>query len=113
VNSYGMDPDQVQSAGRSVFNDAPEASSAVHKVLGSYLEASGVVHHPLVSAAMTAFHETHQKGHLSLPEAVKQLGSNTANGGRVIAEGSNDVVATQRSSLTSQQSLSRALNQKL
>ncbi len=113
MSYYGMDTDAVQSAGKRVFNLEPEAATAVRGVLNSYMDASGAVHHPLVSAAMSTFHETHQKGHMALPEAVRALGSNTANGGVAIAEGTNEASSVQRSSLGQQETLARDINQKL
>ncbi len=113
MSYYGMDTDAVQTVGKGVFNLEPEANSAVQGVLNSYMEASGSVHHPLVSQAMSKFHDTHQKGHLALPEAVKALGSNTANGGRAIADGNNEATQVQQTSLGQQQALAREVNQRL
>ncbi len=113
MSYYGMDTDAVQSAGRGVFSLEPEANTAVQGVLNSYLDASGTVHHPLVSQAMSKFHDTHQKGHLALPEAVKALGSGTANGGAAIADGNNEATQVQQTSLGHQQTLAREVNQRL
>lgn len=113
MSYYGMDTDVVQSVGRQVHDLEPEASTAVNGVLSSYTDASAVVHHPLVRSAMTAYHETHQKGHLSLPQAIKALGSNTASGGKAIADATNEASAALSTSLTSQQGLVRDINKPL
>jgi hypothetical protein len=113
VNYYGMDTDTVQSVGKQVYGLHPDASSAVDGVLNSYSDASGVVHHPLVSSAMAAYRDTHQKSHLQFPEAVKALGSNTASGGRAIADASNDSSAVLSTTFADQQGLKRQLNQPL
>ncbi len=84
MSYYGMDTEAVQAVGRNVFDLEPEADTAVTGVLNSYTEASGVVHHPVVTAAMSTYRETHQQGHLALAVAVRALGSNTANGGSTI-----------------------------
>jgi hypothetical protein len=113
MSYYGMDTDAVQSVGKQVFGLHPEASSAVQGVLGAYTDASAVVHHPLVAAAMSTYRETHQAGHLALPEAVKALGSNTANGGKTIADANNEAASVQAGSLGVQQVLTRSINQPL
>ena len=110
MSYYGVDTDVVQAVGKQVFNLAPEASTAVNGVLSSYTEASSVVHHPLVRAAMTAYHETHQKAHLSLPEAIKALGGNTASGGGTIADATNEASSVFSSSLGTQEGLVRDIN---
>lgn len=110
MSYYGMDTDAVQTVGKGIYQLEPEADSAVKGVLNSYMDASGVVHHPLVSDAMSAFHDTHQKGHLQLPEAVKALGSNTASGGAAIADGNNEATQVQRGSLGQQETLLRNMN---
>ncbi len=113
MSYYGMDTDAVQSVGRQIVDLEPEATTAVNGVLNSYVEASGTVHHPVVSAAMTAYHDTHQKGHLTLPELVRSLGTNTALGGKAIVDGNNEASAVQAASLTSQQGLARELDPRL
>jgi hypothetical protein len=107
---YGADPEQVQTAGRAVFDLEPEAASAVNAVLSSYSDAAGSVHHPIVSAAMRSYRETHQKEHLSLPVAVRGLGSNTAHGGAAVADGNNEATAILKASLGDQEVLGRDIN---
>jgi hypothetical protein len=107
---YGADTDQVQTVGRSVFDLEPDATSAVNAVLNSYSDAAGAVHHPMVSDALTSYRETHQRAHLSFPEAVKGLGANTANGGAAIADGNNEATAVMRASLGTQEALLRDIN---
>lgn len=113
MSYYGMDTEQVQTVGARVFALEPEADTAVRGVLTSYMDASGTVHHPLVRQAMSTFHDTHQRGHLALPEAVRGLGSNTANGGAAIADGNNEAANVQQQSLSSQEALVRDINQPL
>ncbi len=113
MSYYAMDTGVVQSSGKSVFALGPEADSAVKAVLTSYLDASGVVHHPLVSQALSSYHDTHQKSHLQFPQAVRALGSNTANGGRTIAEGQNESTRVQAANLAAQQGLMRDINGQL
>lgn len=113
MSYYGMETDAVQSVGKQIFDLEPEATAAVTGVLSSYMDASGVVHHPVVSAALTAYHDTHQKGHLSFPESVRALGSNTALGGTAIAEGNNEASSVQRSSLKTQDDFVRLMDPKM
>ncbi len=113
MSYYGMDTEVVQTVGKSVFELGPEATTAVNGVLNSYLDASGAVHHPLVSSALSDYHETHQKGHLALPEAVKALGGNTASGGAAIADGQNEATNVQQGSAVQQESLARDINERL
>ena len=105
-----MDTETVQQTGKNIFDLEPEAESAVKGVLSSYLDASGSVHHPLVSQALSSYHDTHQKSHLQLPQAVRALGSNTASGGEVIADGPNETTSVQAGNLTIQQGLTRDIN---
>ncbi len=113
MNYYAMDTGVVQSSGKSVFGLGGEADSAVRAVLNSYMDASGAVHHPLVSQALSSYHDTHQKSHLQLPQAVRALGSNTANGGRTVAAGQNECTAVQAGNLSAQQGLTRDINVQL
>lgn len=113
MSYYGMETDTVQSVGKQIFDLEPAATTAVNGVLSSYLDASGAVHHPVVSAAMASYHDTHQKGHLSFPELVRSLGSNTALGGKAIVDGNNEASAVQQSSLATQESLVQQLSSRL
>jgi len=110
MSYYGMDTETVQQTGKNIFNLEPEAETAVKGVLNSYMDASGSVHHPLVSQALSSYHDTHQKSHLQLPEAVRALGSNTASGGKAIADGQNETTSVQTGNLTAQQGLTRDIN---
>ncbi|MGH3447863.1 MAG: hypothetical protein ACRDP4_09600 [Nocardioidaceae bacterium] len=111
MSFYGMDPDAVQSVGQGVYGLEPEASSAVHGVLGSYTSAAGVVHHPLMASAMHTFHDTHKKGHLALPDAVADAGADTASAGVAVADGQNEDTRVQKGSYANTQALSRDMNQ--
>lgn len=113
MSYYGMDTEVVQQTGRSVAGLEPAAESAVKGVLNSYMDASGSVHHPLVSSALSSYHDTHQKGHLALPEAVRSLGVGTASGGAAIADGQNESTSVQSSSAAQQQGLLRDINNPL
>lgn len=113
MNGYEIDIDGVQTGGRNVFNLGPDADSAVQGVLNSYADASGVVHHPLVSQAMSAYRETHQRGHLALPVAVRALGSNTVSGANAIADGNNEATGVQQSSLAEQETLATVVSPRL
>ena len=90
-----------------------EFASAVNAVLSSYSDAAGSVHHPIVSAAMRSYRETHQKEHLSFPVAVRGLGSNTAHGGAAVADGNNEATAILKASLGDQEVLGRDINASL
>jgi hypothetical protein len=105
-----MDTETVQQTGKNIFDLEPEAESAVKGVLSSYLDASGSVHHPLVSQALSGYHDTHQKSHLQLPQAVRALGGNTASGGKAIADGQNETTSVQAGNLAIQQGLTRDIN---
>lgn len=113
MSYYGMEPDTVQSVGKQIFDLEPEATTAVNGVLSSYLDASGAVHHPVVTAALTAYHDTHQKGHLSFPESVRALGSNTALGGKAIVDGNNEASAVQQSSARTQEDFVRLMDPRM
>lgn len=113
MTGYGIDIDGVQTSGTGVFNLAPDADSAVQGVLNSYADASGTVHHPLVSQAMSAYRETHQRGHLALPVAIRTLGSNTVSGANAIADGSNEATHVQQASLGLQEALGGAVAPRL
>lgn len=113
MSYYIMDTEAVQQTGKSIFDLEPQAESAVKGVLNSYLDASGSVHHPLVSQALSSYHDTHQKSHLQLPQAVRALGSNTASGGRAIADGQNESTSVQRANVFAQQGLIRDINNPL
>ena len=102
-----METDVVQSVGQRIVGLELQATSAVNGVLTSYADASGVVHHPVVRAAMSAYHDTHQKGHLAFVKAVGSLGAGITNVGRAIADGNNEAAAVQRGSLGAQQMLAR------
>lgn len=113
MSYYGMDTDVVQSVGKQIFDLEPEATAAVNGVLTSYMDASGAVYHPVVSAAMSSYHDTHQKDHLAFAQAVRTLGSNVASGGKAIADGNNEASTVQSGNLANQQGLARALNSRL
>jgi hypothetical protein len=100
---YEMDPDLVQSSGRQVHDLEPQANSAVHSVLGAYTSGAAAVVHAKVQAALTRFHDTHQKTHRAVPHAVASLGANTARGGKAVADGTNESTHVQMASLTTQQ----------
>lgn len=100
---YEMDPDVVQSSGRQVHNLEPEANGAVQGLLSGYTSGAGAVVHAKVTAAMTRFHDTHQKTHRAVPHAVASLGSNTAKGGKAVTDGTNESTHVQTSSLATQQ----------
>lgn len=107
---YGADTDQVQTVGRSEFNLAPDAESAVNAVLNSYSDAAGAVHHPVVSGALSSYRDTHQRAHLSFPAAIRELGSNTAGSGAAIADGQNEATSVMQASLGTQEALVRDIN---
>jgi hypothetical protein len=113
MNGYGIDVEPVQTSGANVFNLAPEADSAVQGVLNSYADASGTVHHPLVSQAMSAYRETHQRGHLALPVAIRALGSNTVSGANAIVDGTNEATSVQQASLGEQEALGGVVGPRL
>ncbi|HEY7043568.1 MAG TPA: hypothetical protein VH419_07870 [Nocardioidaceae bacterium] len=113
MSYYAMDTDVVQNTGRKVFDLGPEADSAVQGVLNAYMDASSAVHHPLVSQAMSSYHDSHQKAHRAFPQAVRAVGSNTASGGRAIADGQNESTSVQHANALQQQSLARDLNHHL
>ncbi len=100
---YEIDPDVVQSSGRQVHELQPQATSAVHGVLSGYTSGAGAVVHAKVQAALGRFHDTHQKAHLAVPQAVASLGANTALGGKAIADGTNESSRVQMASLATQQ----------
>ena len=112
-HAYGAEPETVQTVGRSVHDLGTDADGAVQGVLNSYDDAAGAVHHPSVVAALNTYRSTHQKGHLSFPEAVRGLGSNTAHGGATIADGNNEATAMQRLATTDQEGLVRDINRPL
>lgn len=100
---YEMDSEIVQSSGRQVHDLEPEANGAVHSLLSGYTSGAGAVVHAKVQAAMTRFHDTHQKTHRAVPHAVAGLGSNTAKGGKAVADGTNESTHVQLGSLATQQ----------
>lgn len=106
---YEMDPDVVQTSGRQEAGLEPEAQAVVTGLLNGYADGSGAVVHARVSSALSRFHDTHQETHRSVPRAVAALGFNTASGGVVVADASNESTGVQLASLGDQQQSVAAL----
>lgn len=110
MSYYGADTDSVQQVGKSVFDREPAATAAVMALLNAYDDAAATVHHAKMRAALTAFREAHQKGHLQLPREIQRLGKNTASGGTTLADGQNESSSIQAPSCTDGENLVRHLD---
>jgi hypothetical protein len=90
---YGMSPGEAHGAGRAVYGLDGQARSVASGLLSSISAGAGQCDHPLMAAALEAFHEAHSGSAHNLARQVQDLGADTGGSANAIVAGDNDSAA--------------------